>query len=638
MIGISLFSLFLLTASLRMFEAAHSWAESVLHELDIIDEGVSKRASRKRCGAENTDAVYWMDRTDENFRELMSNVSYANWNYLTNMTQFNARKLEDVQSQLSVWFKANIATARRYLRNYERICHGVTVRLLKKFVNYRLVPTPLNPTTDRLISYLVNAMQRIYSTTVIVDEEHDLKRYRMNPELTRLMATSRNYDERLWAWTEWHNVVGRQTRPLFIDLVVKMNEAAVDGGYKDVGEAWQMSDFDSTDVEETMDRLYKEIRSLYRQLHAYVRQRLVQYYRHRDLDVNGSIPAHLLGDMWAQDWTSIVDVVQSVDAYKQSDLDTALRRAGYSVKKMFKLAEKFFTSLGLERMTVDFWRRSVFVRPEGNWRMDCHASAHDFFAQKDFRVKMCADVSLADLQTVHHELGHIAYFMQYRNQPALFRAGANAAFHEAVGDTIAMSAMSPQHLSSVVLGRRLPAPRSKHFAETDISSLLRMALSRLALITYGYVFEKWRYKVFRGEIPPSQYNTRYWELREKYQGVKAPVIRDQKDFDPGAKFHVAANAPFSRYFFSVVIQFQLHAALCRSKRQLASLHTCDIYRSQAAGQRLKRVLSVGASRPWPEVMKIITGYSDIRADRMVEYFRPLMEWLRLENKGHPVGW
>jgi len=635
-----LFSLFLLIASLS--EALpHDWAESVLRELDDIDERVNKRASRKRCGAENTDAVYWTDRTNSHFHELMSNVSYANWNYLTNMTKYNARALEDLEAQVDAWFKTNVGTARRFLRDADRICHGTTVKLLRKFVNYQLVPAPANPTTHRLISYLVNSMQQVYSTAVIVDEERDMKRYRMNPELTRLMATSMDFDERQWAWTEWHDVVGRQIRPLFIELVVRMNEAATDNGYRDIGEAWQMSDYDSTDVEATMDRLYQQILPLYRQLHAYVRHRLVDYYRHRNLNASGSIPAHLLGDMWAQDWTSIIDIVLPEEMYKQSEMDAALRRAGYSVKKMFRLAEEFFTSLGFDKMTADFWRKSVFVRsPLDVTAMDCHASAHDFLADNDFRVKMCAEVNAADLQTVHHELGHVAYFMQYRHQPALFRTGANAAFHEAVGDTVAMSVMTPHHWRGVVLGRRMPAPRSRHLPGpgTDLSFLLRMALSRVALLPYAYVLEKWRYAVFRGRLTPSQYNTGYWKLRERYQGVKAPVSRASTDFDPGAKFHVAANIPYSRYFLSAIVQFQLHAALCRTDKHVEQLHTCDIYRSPAAGNRLRKAMSLGASRPWPEVLKIITGYGDIRADRMLEYFRPLMVWLRLKNRGYPVGW
>ena len=636
---IRLSDLFLLTVSLCVITAlSPDWAESVLRELDVIDEGVDKRASKKRCGAENTNAVYWTDRSDARFRELVSNVSYANWNYVTHMTKLNARQVEDLQSELVLWFKLNVVTAHRFLRNADGICHGVTVRLLRKLVNYQLIPAPVNPTTHRLISYLVNSMQRIYGSTAVVDEEHGMKRYRLNPELTRLMATSRDYDERQWAWTEWHDVVGRQIRPLFIELVVKMNEAATDNGYRDISEAWQVSDFDSTDVEATMDRLYQQIRPLYRQLHAYVRRRLVDYYRHRDLNSSGSIPAHLLGDMWAQDWTSIVDILLPGDTYKPAEMNAALRRAGYSVRKMFRLAEEFFTSLGFERMTVDFWRRSVFARPDGNWLMDCHASAHDFFTEKDFRVKMCAEVSVADLQTIHHELGHVVYFMQYRDQPALFRTGANAAFHEAVGDTVAMSVMTPQHWRSVVLGRRLPAPRPKHVPDTEMNFLLRLALSRVALLPYAYALEKWRYEVFRGDVAPSQYNARYWQLRQKYQGVRAPAVRDAESFDPGAKFHVAANVPYSRYFVSAVMQFQLHAALCRAKRHIAPPHTCDIYGSPAAGHRLRTVLSLGASRPWPEVMKIITGYRDIRADRLVEYFRPLLAWLRQQNRGHPVGW
>jgi len=289
---------------------------------------------------------------------------------------------------------------------------------------------------------------------------------------------------------------------MFIELVVRMNEAATDNGYRDVGEAWQMADFGSVDVERTMDRLYEQILPLYRHLHAFVRRRLVHYYRRRDMNVSGPIPAHLLGDMWAQDWTSIVDILLPGDAYRPSEMDAALHRAGYSVRKMFRVGEQFFTSLGFERMPSEFWRRSVFVRPDDNNWIDCHASAHDFFSpaeeeeeKKDFRVKMCAEVGAGDLQTIHHELGHVVYFMQYRHQPALFRQGANAAMHEAVGDTVAMSVATAQHWRSVVLGRRLPAPRSRHVQpDTDINFLLRLALSRLALLPYAYVLEKWRYQ------------------------------------------------------------------------------------------------------------------------------------------------
>jgi len=230
-----LLSLLLLTALLNTIDSEalpQNWAESVLRELDDVDDEINKRASKKRCGVENTDAVYWMDRADAHFRALMSNVSYANWNYVTKMTKLNARKLEDAESRLALWFKANVGKARRYLRNAESICSGVTVNLLRKFVNHQLIPAPLNPTTHRLISYLVNSMQRIYGSASIVDKEHDMSRYRMNPELTQLMATSRDYDMRQWAWTEWHDVVGGHIRPHFIELVAKMNEAAADNGFR----------------------------------------------------------------------------------------------------------------------------------------------------------------------------------------------------------------------------------------------------------------------------------------------------------------------------------------------------------------------------------------------------------------------
>jgi len=345
---------------------------------------------------------------------------------------------------------------------------------------------------------------------------------------------------------------------------------------------------------------------------------------------SGPIPAHLLGNIWAQDWGNIFDVVAPPGKAKSFDLKTRLVAKKTTPQELVRYGERFFTSLGLDPLPATFWQRSMFVRPRDR-DVVCHASAWNVDNVNDVRLKMCIQITGEDFLTIHHELGHNFYQRAYSKQPPSFRDSANDGFHEAVGDTIALS-ITPEYL--VNLGLLDKAPDTSK----DIGLLLHRALEKIAFLPFGLVIDQWRWKVFSGEIPPEKYNETWWQLREKYQGIAPPAPRSEADFDPGAKYHVAANVPYMRYFLADILQFQFHRALSQAAGCTGPLNRCSIFGNKAAGARLNAMLEMGQSRPWQEALEKIAGTRAMDASAIRDYFAPLQKWLDQQNQGKPVGW
>jgi peptidyl-dipeptidase A len=376
------------------------------------------------------------------------------------------------------------------------------------------------------------------------------------------------------------------------------------------------------------------VRPLYLSLHAYVRSKLREKYGPDVVPATGPIPAYLLGNIWAQDWSNVYKLVAPADADPGYDLTQILKSRDTKALDMVHYGESFFTSLGFAPLPDTFWQRSMFVKPRDR-DVVCHASAWDIDSLDDLRVKLCLDITEEDFITVHHELGHNFYQRAYNKLPFIFRDSANDGFHEAIGDTIALS-VTPEYL--VKIGLLDQAPN----ASKDIGLLLARALEKVAFLPFGLMIDQWRWKVFSGEITPEQYNKAWWDLRLKYQGVAPPGDRPESFFDPGAKYHVAANVPYTRYFLSFIMQFQFHRALAAAAGCPAGgatpLHRCSIYNNKDAGKKLNAMLEMGESRPWQDAMYTLTGQHEMDATAILDYFAPLKKWLDEQNKGKPVGW
>ena len=378
-----------------------------------------------------------------------------------------------------------------------------------------------------------------------------------------------------------------------------------------------------------MDRLWQQLKPLYDALHAHVRASLARHYGKEVVPEEGFIPAHLLGNMWAQSWANIYPLVAPKGGDPGFDLTKILRARKVDKREMVRYGERFFTSLGFDPLPETFWKRSLFEKPADR-EVVCHASAWDIDAENDLRIKMCIDITEEDFSTIHHELGHNIYQRAYLHQPPLYRGSANDGFHEGIGDTIALS-ITPEYLQKIGLLDRVPPPSA------DLGLLMRMALDKIAFLPFGLLIDQWRWQVFSGKVPPQEYNKAWWELRKKYQGVTAPVERSEEDFDPGAKYHVPASVPYTRYFLATILQFQFHRALCRQAGHQGPLHRCSIYDNKEVGAKLKKMLEMGLSRPWPEALKELTGEDKMDATAILDYFAPLKEWLDQQNQGRKVG-
>ena len=485
---------------------------------------------------------------------------------------------------------------------------------------------PSDPKEAQEVTQIATRMEGIYGSGKYCQREGECLDL---DQLSDILRTSTDPAKLLDAWRGWHTV-SPPMRPLFQKYVELGNKGARELGFADMGAMWRSKyDMPPDAFPAEMDRLWEQVKPLYLSLHAYVRWKLREKYG--DLvPASGPIPAHLLGNMWAQEWQNIYPLVAPKDADPGYDLTAILKGRGTTPVDMVKYGEHFFTSLGFAPLPKTFWERSLLVKPRDR-DVVCHASAWDVDAVDDLRIKICIEIGAEDFSVIHHELGHNFYQRAYDQQPFLFRDSANDGFHEAIGDTIALS-VTPEYLKKIGLLPTVPD------SSKDIGLLLYKALEKVAFLPFGLMIDKWRWQVFSGQIPPDKYNESWWKLRREYQGVAAPVERSEADFDPGAKYHVPANYPYARYFLSFILQFQFHRALAKIAGCTEPLNRCSIYESKAAGERLNAMLSMGASQPWPKALAALTGQEQMDATAILDYFAPLQKWLDEQNRGKAVGW
>jgi peptidyl-dipeptidase A len=497
------------------------------------------------------------------------------------------------------------------------------MKLLK--VNLTLA-APANPKESEEVTRIAAALEGTYGKGKYCPEGKpcmDLE------EISKILATSRDPKELLDVWQGWHRI-SVPMRKDFERFVTLANKGARELGFADTGAMWRSKyDMPPDEFARELDRLWEQVKPLYVSLHAYVRWKLREKYGDA-VPERGPIPAHLLGNMWAQTWDNVYPLVAPPGADPGYDLTHILKARGTDALGMVRYGEAFFTSLGFEPLPKTFWDRSLFVKPRDR-EVVCHASAWDVDSVNDLRIKMCIDITSEDFATIHHELGHNFYQRAYNTQPYLFRDSANDGFHEAIGDTIALS-ITPEYL--VKLGLLPAAPD----ASKDIGLLLRKALEKIAFLPFGLVIDQWRWKVFSGEVTPDNYNRAWWELRHKYQGIAPAGARGEENFDPGAKYHVPANVPYMRYFLADILQFQFHRALAKTAGCSGALHRCSIYGNREAGAKLAAMLAMGQSRPWPEALAVLTGQKQMDATAVRDYFAPLQKWLDEQNRGKAVGW
>jgi len=501
------------------------------------------------------------------------------------------------------------------------------LEILKRAIS---MPAPSDRALTQELTQIAARMDSNYGTAQYCPDGAEGEQCLDINEIRAIQAESRDPKALLDVWLGW-----RTTSPAIRDdyarFVELTNQGARELGYPDTGALWRSNyDMPPEAFKAEVDRLWGQVLPLYKALHCYVRAKLAGFYGEDLVPLDAPIPAQLLGNIWAQQWGNIYDLVAPAGADPGYDLTTLLVEAGYDPLRMVASGEAFFSSLGFEPLPETFWERSLFTKPRDR-EVVCHASAWDVDDADDLRIKMCIEVNAEDFQTIHHELGHNYYQRAYKNQPYIFRGSANDGFHEAIGDAIALS-VTPAYLVELgLIGSEPPASK-------DIGLLLRDALDKVAFLPFGLLVDRWRWGVFSGEIPSDAYNAAWWALRQKYQGIRPPVERTEDLFDPGAKYHIPGNTPYSRYFLAHILQFQFQRAMCKLAGYEGPLHRCTIYGSKEAGRRLNAMLEMGMSRPWPDALEVLTGERELDATAIREYFAPLEAWLDEQNAGRSCGW
>jgi peptidyl-dipeptidase A len=565
-------------------------------------------------------------RVNREMAELSKEKSAAEWvqaTYINNDTQQLTAKASDRYLE---YFSRAVEQSKRYAGEQLKPETARAIELLKLDV---AAPAPKDPAKRTELTQITARMEATYGEGKYCPEGPDS--CRNLDELEEVLAKSRNYDELTEAWAGWHTISPpmRKDYERFVELA---NEGARELGYQDLGAMWRSNyDMPPDAFAQESERLWSQVKPLYDELHCYTRAQLAKKYGEERVPAGKPIPAQLLGNLWAQQWGKIYDLIEPYKGVANLNVDAALKRQGYDARRMTESAETFYKSLGFPALPQTFWERSMLTRPRDR-EVVCHASAWHMDLASDVRIKQCIRPAEEDLVTIYHELGHVYYFLSYRDQPFLFQDGANDGFHEAIGDTVVLS-MTPSYLSTIKLvGNIKPSP------EALINQQMKLALDRIAFLPFGELVDQWRWKVFSGEVTPANYNAAWWRLREQYQGVAPPVPRSEEDFDPGAKYHIPGNTPYARYFIAYVLQFQFHRALCEAAGFKGPLHECSVFGSQAAGQRFREMLALGQSQPWQDTLEKLTGTREMDASAITEYFTPLTTWLRDRNQGQQCGW
>ncbi|WOF42639.1 M2 family metallopeptidase [Sphingopyxis indica] len=555
-----------------------------------------------------------------------SQVNWVNATYITDDTDAMAARINAVGTEKSVQYALEAA---KYMN-----VPGLSADTKRKLDILRtglVLPAPTTPGAATELNTIATDLQSQYGKGKGTLGGKPISGSDIEAEMGNLDHTPAEYAE---MWASWHDNVGAPMKDDYARMVGIANEGAKELGFSDVGAMWRSGyDMPPEEFAKTTERLWQEVKPLYMALHTYVRWKLNEKYGDAVQPKTGPIRADLLGNMWAQEWGNIYPLVAPAGSGDLGyDIGDLLKAKGKGPLDMVRAGENFYSSLGFAKLPDSFWKRSLFLKPADR-EVVCHASAWDVDNKDDIRIKMCIKVNSDDFVTIHHELGHNYYQRAYNKQPYLYLNGANDGFHEAIGDFIALS-ITPQYLVDIGLLDKSQVPG----ADKDIGLLLRQAMDKVAFLPFGLLVDRWRWGVFDGTIQPADYNKAWTDLRRQYQGITPPVERGADAFDPGAKYHIPGNTPYSRYFLARILQFQFYQAACKQAGWKGPLHRCSFYGNKKVGANLNAMLEMGASKPWPDALQAFTGTREMSGKAMMEYFAPLKKWLDEQNKGHPSGW
>ena len=593
--------------------------------LVILFTACSEKATDEASVAAPAETVEeFVIRANAEVKELSRESGAADWVRATYITADTAILAAASSERYAKWHSGMVQQALTY-ENQE--LDSETRRAIDLLKLGTTLPTPNDAAKRKELTQIATELGGMYGAGQYC-KDSDCKSL---PELEDVFIHSRNYDELQEAWEGWRTI-SPPMRDKYARYVELANEGAGELGYVDLGEMWRAGyDMSPAEFQDETVRLWGQVKPLYDELHCAVRAKLGETYGEDKVPQDGPIPAHLLGNMWAQSWGFIYDIMEPYPGVSNIDVDSTLQTKDFSPQEMVRSAENFYVSLGMDRLPDTFWERSQFSKPRDR-DVVCHASAWGLDSGNDLRIKMCIKQTYDELRVIYHELGHNYYQSAYKDQPPLFQGSAHSGFHEAIGDTITLS-MTPEYLKEV--GLLSSADESE---QAVINRQMQMALDKIAFLPFGKLIDEWRWSVFAGEITPENYNQSWWDLRTKYQGIAPPSERSEDDFDPGAKYHVPGNVSYTRYFLAHILQFQFQRSLCEVAGHEDALASCSIFNNTDAGAKFHAMMASGQSEPWKDALEKLTGTREMDATAIIDYFAPLMGYLKEKNANRSCGW
>jgi peptidyl-dipeptidase A len=595
--------------------------------LAIVLAACSQQAEEEAAvaAAPTETADEFVARINDELSELSRELGAAGWVRATYITEDTAILSSLARERYAAWHGDAVKQAMAYDGMELAPETRRAIDLLKLGTS---LPTPDDAAKRRELTEIATELTGIYGAGKYCKTADNCI---SGTELELLMQTTRDYDELLDLWTGWREIA-KPMRGKFERYVELANEGAGTLGYGNLGEFWRAGfDMSPDEFRAETNRLWDQVKPLYDELHCHVRATLGEIYGTDNVPQDGPIPAHILGNMWAQEWAPLYDLLEPYSGVADLDVDSTLKTKNYSPQEMTRSAENFYVSLGMPRLPDTFWTRSQFSKPQDR-EVQCHASAWGLDGGNDLRIKMCINQTYDELRVIYHELGHNYYQGAYKDQPPVFQGGAHGGFHEAIGDTVVLS-MTPGYLQEVGL-----ISSAEESEQAVINRQMQMALDSIAFLPFGKLIDEWRWAVFSGEVAPEDYNKAWWEMRQRYQGIAPAVERTEDHFDPGAKYHVPANVSYTRYFLARILQFQFHRALCETAGHEGDLHACSIFGNEDAGAKFYAMLEAGQSEPWQQTLEKLTGTQEMDATAIIDYFAPLMGYLKEQNEGRTCGW
>ncbi|XP_049870966.1 angiotensin-converting enzyme-like isoform X2 [Pectinophora gossypiella] len=575
---------------------------------------------------ENITLEAFMEEMDNLSLEVCKTSQEALWSYVTDIANEGKKNkmvriaAEEDEIKKQYW---NILK-KKYLNN-EQLVSDHKLRRKLRIIKERGTNVQMPQSKQR---EEIDTMQRIWSRVTVCAYNATFcnteDSVRTMSDVISIFKTSNDTKELSYYWKAYRDTTGRKIRPIFKDYVIRMNNVAESENFTDAGDMWRYA-FEDSNFIEVVDKIWREIKPLYDLIHDYVRAKLKAHYKDDIKRKDGMIPAHILGNLWAQDWQAIYPTVASFPEYIRPKI---LKNETIHSKDLFDSVDLFHQSLGFEsaRDTYQDIRETMTTA-------NCLPSSHDMCDGVNYkkyfvyRIKWCGekitDVAVG-LSRAARLLGHVQYFKHYRHLPPLYRDGPNPAFHDAISDIVAVQLTTPEYLKS------LNFVKVETGTEVTLNHLLWVALEKFPLMAYAYVLDKWRWDVF-GNKSLENWNQHWWDLRMKETGVSPPVPRNESDLDPAAKYHVVSHVQYITYLISHVLEFQILLSLCRVANHTGPLHECSLYGVKEAGKLLSDGMSLGASEDWRTVLKAITGETELSTKGILEYFSTLEEFLKKEN-------